>query len=122
MNSGYMMTKKEAVKLLNEFEHYLTNGNPIWNTEDVAQAFDIALTALEKEDNTMKHYRYIRSLNETDNTPHAVSEVICVKCGHRWVSVRPEITLLKQLECPNCGKGFVVETGQPLDAFEQEDA
>ena len=28
--------------------------------------------------------------------PHAVSEVICVKCGSRWVSVRPEKTLLKK--------------------------
>ena len=50
-----MMAKKEAVKLLNEFEHYLTNGNPIWKTEDVAQAFDIALTALGKDDDVIVH-------------------------------------------------------------------
>ena len=47
--------------------------------------------------------------------PHRVSEVICVKCGKRWISVRPTVTLLKNLECPNCGKGFVINTGEELD-------
>lgn len=47
--------------------------------------------------------------------PHKVSEVICIKCGKRWISVRPVKTLLKQLECPNCGSGFVIETGEELD-------
>lgn len=46
--------------------------------------------------------------------PHKVSEVICVKCGHRWICVRPEHILLKELECPNCGKGYVIETGEEL--------
>ena len=52
--------------------------------------------------------------------PHSVSEVICVKCGKRWVSVRPEGTLLKHLECENCGKGYVIETGQPIAIYEDE--
>lgn len=46
--------------------------------------------------------------------PHKVSEVICVKCGKRWLSVRPEKTLLKELECPNCGAGWVIETGEEM--------
>ena len=50
-----------------------------------------------------------------ERKPHTVSEVICVKCGNRWISVRPEKTLLKDIECENCGKGYVVETGQALD-------
>lgn len=50
--------------------------------------------------------------------PHSVSEVICVKCEKRWVSVRPEITLLKQIECEKCGAGYVIETGQILDVYE----
>lgn len=52
--------------------------------------------------------------------PYSVSEVICVKCGKRWVSVRPEGTLLKKLECENCGAGYVIETGQILDIYEDE--
>lgn len=49
------------------------------------------------------------------NLPHKVSEVICVKCGKRWIAVRPEKTLLKSLECENCGPGFVIETGEEMD-------
>ena len=47
--------------------------------------------------------------------PHEVSEVICVKCCHRWISVRPKGTLLKNIECPNCGKGYVINTGQSVE-------
>ena len=47
--------------------------------------------------------------------PHKVSEVICVRCGKRWISVRPAGTLLKEIECPECGEGFVIETGEELE-------
>lgn len=46
--------------------------------------------------------------------PHNVSEVICVKCGQRWIAVRPTKTRLKDLECSNCGKGYVIETGEKI--------
>lgn len=49
------------------------------------------------------------------NVPHKVSEVICVKCGKRWICVRPIGTLLKNLECENCGAGFVIETGEDIE-------
>lgn len=65
-------------------------------------------------------YPRYRHMRQEDQTPYAVSEVICVKCGHRWISVRPESTLLKKIECERCGQGYVVETGQTLDALEQE--
>ena len=51
-----------------------------------------------------------------DNQPHKVSEVICIDCKYRWLSVRPTKTLLKDLECPWCGKqGYVIETGEIAD-------
>ena len=50
--------------------------------------------------------------------PHTISEVICVKCGKRWIAVRPQGTLLKKLECENCGAGYVIETGQDLEAVD----
>ena len=53
-----------------------------------------------------------------ENKPHEVSEVICIKCGRRWISVRPKDTLLKDIECPNCGAGSVIKTGQDLEASE----
>lgn len=51
-----------------------------------------------------------------DNTPHTVSEVVCLKCLKRWIAVRPSYVLLKDLEC-QCGEtGFVINTGQPIDS------
>jgi len=47
--------------------------------------------------------------------PHKVSEVICVKCGYRWIAVRPVGVLLKELECERCGQGFVIETGEEIE-------
>lgn len=48
-----------------------------------------------------------------EKQPHIVSEVICIKCIHRWIAARPEDTRLKSLECPNCGfVGGAIETGE----------
>lgn len=50
-----------------------------------------------------------------EKKPHVVSEVVCLKCLKRWISVRPEETLLKDLECPQCSEiGFAIETGERL--------
>lgn len=51
------------------------------------------------------------------NDPHYVSEVMCWKCGHRWIATFPVNTLLKQLQCPCCEEqGHVFRTSQDLDA------
>ena len=47
--------------------------------------------------------------------PHVYSEVICVKCFHRYICVRSESVLLKDLECESCGSGYIIETGQPME-------
>ena len=58
----------------------------------------------------MAEIYHIEDLDE-----HTVSELICVKCGKRWIGVRPTSCLLKHLECPGCGlAGYVIETGQEL--------
>lgn len=50
-----------------------------------------------------------------ENIPHKVSEVICINCKYRWIAVRPTNTLLKDLECPQCGlQGYVIETGETI--------
>lgn len=54
-------------------------------------------------------------INIEANLPHTISEVICLKCLYRWISVRPIKTRLKNIECPNCGRGFVIETGQSME-------
>ena len=53
--------------------------------------------------------------------PHEVSEVICLKCLHRWIAVYPKDTLLKQLECKCGGVGYVIKTGQTLDEDKEEE-
>lgn len=59
----------------------------------------------------------IRNIEE--QMEHKVSEVICVNCKHRWIAVRPTVTMLKYLECPQCHRqGFVIETGE---VFEEEE-
>lgn len=50
-----------------------------------------------------------------DNKPHVVSEVICIKCYHRWTAIRPCCVKLKNIFCPKCGPGHVIETGEELD-------
>jgi len=54
------------------------------------------------------------------NMPHKFSEVICVKCCKRWIAVRPITVLLKELECPNCGEGYVIETGETMEEEAEE--
>lgn len=49
-----------------------------------------------------------------DYRPHKMSEVICVKCGKRWISVRPVNVYLSDIDCPNCGPGYVIETSESL--------
>lgn len=50
------------------------------------------------------------------NKPHKVSEVICIKCYHRWIDVRPVVTRLKNLVCPYCNNsGYVIETGEDVE-------
>lgn len=50
-----------------------------------------------------------------DAMPHVTLEVMCWKCGCRWIAVKSENTLLKQLECPECrAVGFAFATGQDI--------
>lgn len=57
-----------------------------------------------------------KEFNINDLSPHKVSEVICIRCGYRWISVRPLKTKLKSLECPNCNhQGYTIETGEIVE-------
>lgn len=50
-----------------------------------------------------------------NNTPHLVHEAMCLWCFHRWIAVRPQGSLLKNLDCPCCGgKGGVINTGEEM--------
>ena len=48
--------------------------------------------------------------------PHEVAELICIKCGFRYIGCYPERVLLKDLMCAECGKtGFIIKTGQTIE-------
>lgn len=54
-------------------------------------------------------------INIEEQIPHRVAETICVKCLKRNITVWPEGTLLKDLECEKCGTGFIILTGELID-------
>lgn len=57
-----------------------------------------------------------KEIDIDSNLPHRVSEVICVHCGFRWISVRPVTAPLKALECSYCkNQGYVIETGEIIN-------
>lgn len=58
-------------------------------------------------------------INIDDKKPSIISMVVCLKCFERWVAIRPEQTRLKDLECSECGQGYVIETGERI--FNDED-
>ena len=44
---------------------------------------------------------------------YTVAEMICLMCTKRFIDVRPEGLLLKDMVCPGCGqKGYIIETGE----------
>jgi len=59
-------------------------------------------------------------VNINDSKPHQASEVVCLKCLSRWIAVRPTTTQLRQLECQNCGQGYVIETGELIYPADDE--
>lgn len=44
---------------------------------------------------------------------YEVAEMICLKCGYRFIDARPVGLLLKDMVCPRCNhQGFIIETGE----------
>ena len=57
-------------------------------------------------------------LSIADDDDVICSELMCVRCGFRWIAVRRPGLPLKKIECPNREKkGFVIETGEDLENF-----
>lgn len=64
----------------------------------------------------------IKSFNDyiEEHTPHLVHEAVCLKCLYRFIVCYQEKTLLKELECGNCGEvGYVIATGQIIEEGEE---
>ena len=50
--------------------------------------------------------------------PHYPLEAMCMKCLDRWIAVIPSETVLKTVECKQCGTGYVIDTGQYIRGIE----
>lgn len=49
--------------------------------------------------------------------PHLTGELICIRCGYRYIGTWNEKVWLKELYCPNCQtSGGTIATGQILEA------
>lgn len=54
--------------------------------------------------------------------PHLTGELICTKCGYRYIGTWNEKVWLKELYCPNCEeKGYTIGTGQILELGDLSD-
>lgn len=54
---------------------------------------------------------------------HIISELICINCKYRFLDLRPCLTWLKDLECPNCKEtGYLIETGEVISDSTYEKA
>ena len=55
------------------------------------------------------------------NEPHLTGELICIRCGYRYIGTWNEKVWLKDLYCPNCKtQGFTIGTGQILESYYDE--
>jgi len=81
----------------------------------MSRKFEVVQGGAERE----RHKNNVVEL--TDYQPHFVSEVVCLRCLRRWISVRPEDVMLKDIACLACGPGFVIETGEYFGEVEDED-
>ena len=43
------MNKSEIIQMLSEIRDYLTAGNPVWDTDKVREAMNVAIKAVETE-------------------------------------------------------------------------
>ena len=58
--------------------------------------------------------------DDSEDLPHEVSELVCLRCLRRWIGVYPIRLHLKDMEC-QCGAiGYVIKTGQTYEESEVE--
>ena len=66
----------------------------------------------------MKEYEVYDVDDNSEELPHEVAELICLRCLHRWIGVYPTQLRLKDMEC-KCGAiGYVIKTGQTYEESE----
>ena len=67
----------------------------------------------------MEIYNFIDRDDDNEDVPHEVSELICLRCFRRRITVYPTSLLLADMECECGAVGFLIKTGQTLPEEEE---
>lgn len=66
----------------------------------------------------MNTYEVYDADDYSEELPHEVAELVCLRCLRRWIGVYPTQLMLKDMEC-KCGAiGYVIKTGQTYEESE----
>ena len=97
------MTTNEAIKILTNIEAYLIAGNPIWDTDTIREAFDMAIEELEDCDGVAdalngyaELYRKLKEKYDNLKEKHT---------GHwtKRTTVTSNVNTFYSYECSECG-------------------
>ena len=58
---------------------------------------------------------------KSENEPHEISELICLKCLDRWIGVTAVGVPLKDMTCVCGERGYIIKTGQTIVESEEPD-
>lgn len=90
------MSNTEIIKMLSEIRDYLTAGNPVWDTDKVREAMNVAISDVM----SVRQGRWIKS---------KAGGVLCSECYSYAPYVEKGSFTTKRIEqeksayCPNCG-------------------
>lgn len=78
------MIKETAVEMCQEIKRYLCAGNPVWNTEVIAEVMDMAIEALQaqlSEESTTKNTTFWKWIPCSEALPDTESVVLAIIDG-----------------------------------------
>ena len=57
----------------------------------------------------------INDYRDQEKVDWTYKELLCIKCGYRWIGILPRMFRLIDVECPQCKKqGLTVDTGEDI--------
>ena len=82
------MTRSEAIDMLRQICSYLTAGNPVWRTEPIREACDMAIEALAEKEASAEP----RWIPVTDAEPQESGDYLLYR-PHFWGANKGQITV-----------------------------